>query len=138
MPHTDNTHHHPVVLFDGVCNLCNGFVQFAIQQDPKARLRFAALQSEAGQQLLARFGLAGQPLKTVFLIENQRLYRKSSAGLRVLYHFGGAWRLLYALTIVPAPLRDLVYDYIARHRYRWFGQRPTCWMPTPDLKQRFL
>lgn len=131
-------HAHPVILFDGVCNLCNGFVQFAIQHDPKARLRFAALQSEAGQRLLTDFGLAGQPLKTVFLIEGKRIYRKSSAGLRALYHFGGAWRLLYVLMLIPSPIRNLVYDWIARNRYRWFGQRETCWMPTPDLQQRFL
>lgn len=132
------TETHPVVLFDGVCNLCNGFVQFCIERDKKGKLKFASLQSGVGQELLAQFGLKGAPLSTVVLIEGNQYYTKSSAGLRVLKHFGGFWQLFYGLMIFPKPLRNWVYDYIAKNRYKWFGKKESCWMPTPELENRFL
>jgi len=128
----------PIVLFDGVCNLCNGFVQFAIKHDKRAKLKFASIQSDAAQNLLAKHDRANQPLKTVILIEGDKLYEKSSAGLRILRHFGGAWQLFYILMIFPKFIRDIVYNFIANNRYKWFGKKNECWIPTPELKSRFL
>ncbi|TGE22460.1 thiol-disulfide oxidoreductase DCC family protein [Hymenobacter aquaticus] len=128
------------ILFDGVCNLCNGFVQFIIRRDPAGRFRFASLQSEAGRALLAEHGLvlpATGP-ETVLLIDDKRVYSHSTAVLRVARHLGGAWPLLTVFQLVPAVLRDAAYRFVARNRYRWFGQREACWLPTPELKQRFL
>ena len=129
---------HPVILFDGVCNLCNGFVQFCIKNDTTGKLRYASLQSDIGQELLGQFGLKGAPISTVVLIEEKRHFTKSTAGLRIMRHFGGLWQLLYILMIVPKPIRNFVYDYIAKNRYKWFGQQESCWIPTPELQSRFL
>ena len=128
----------PLVLFDGVCNLCNGSVQLLLKHDPEGRFRFAALQSDAGRSLLAKHGLAADILSSVVLIEGGRVWRESSAALRIARHLPGAWKLLWAFTAVPRPLRDAVYRWIARNRYRWFGKTETCWLPTPELKARFL
>ncbi len=130
--------HHPVLLFDGVCNLCNGFVQWVIERDPDGVFRFAPLQSKVGEEILQQAGLADEALNSVVLYENGRLYRRSTAALRVLRRMAFPWYLLYAFKLAPEWLRDAVYDYIARHRYAWFGRRDECMMPTPDLKRRFL
>ncbi|MGV3585395.1 MAG: thiol-disulfide oxidoreductase DCC family protein [Adhaeribacter sp.] len=127
-----------VILFDGVCNLCNGFVQFVISHDPAGRFKFAALQSETGQQLLQNFQPGVYNLDTVILIENNKLYHRSTAALRILRHLSGAWPLLYLAIILPVFFRDRVYNFVARNRYRWLGQRESCLMPTPALKARFL
>lgn len=128
----------PIVLFDGVCNLCSHSVQFMIQRDPKARLRFTSLQSETGQRLQAEHGIDSASLDSMLLVEGGRLYRESDAALRMARHLKGAWPLLGAFRIVPRPLRDLVYRFIARNRYRWFGKTEACWLPTPELRARFL
>jgi len=128
----------PVVLFDGVCNLCSGSVQLIIERDPEARFRFASLQSEAGQRLQAEHGIDPQDLNSVLLIEDGRWFKESDAALRIAGRLRGAWRLLAAFRLVPRPLRDLVYRFIARNRYRWFGKTESCWLPTPDLRSRFL
>ena len=125
-----------IVLFDGVCNLCNSSVHFIIARDPAARFRFAALDSAAGQRLLAESGLSGS--LSVVLIENGRAYTRSAAALRIARRLRFPWPLLYALIVVPRPLRDAVYDWIARNRYRWFGKREVCMTPTPELRSRFL
>lgn len=127
-----------IILFDGVCNLCNGFVQFVIRQDRDQRFRFASLQSDQARELLQNQPGAAQALDSVVLIENGRYYRQSTAALRILRRLGGAWPLLYGLIVVPAFVRDRVYAWIASHRYRWFGQRDACMLPTPELKARFL
>ena len=127
-----------VVLFDGVCNLCNGSVQFIIRRDPAGRFRFASLQSEAGQALLRRHGLDPDDLSSVILVEDGRAYARSDAALRVARGLSGAWRAAGALRVVPRPLRDLVYGWVARNRYRWFGRREACMVPTPELRGRFL
>ncbi len=129
---------HGIVLFDGVCNLCNGFVNFVIDRDPAGYFKFGALQSEAARPYLERFGLRPDYMDSIVLIENGRLYRDSTAALRILRRLKGLWPLLYALIVVPRPLRDAVYRWIARHRYRWFGRREQCRVPTPDLLARFL
>ena len=128
----------PIVLFDGVCNLCNGSVQFLLKRDPEGRFRFAALQSDAGRSLLAEHGLDPDALSSVVLIEDGKVWKESSAALRIARHLPGAWKLLRVFAAVPRPLRDAVYRWIARNRYRWFGKTESCWLPTPDLKARFL
>jgi predicted DCC family thiol-disulfide oxidoreductase YuxK len=130
----------PVLLFDGVCNLCHGLVQFIIRHDAPGRFRFAALQSEAGQALLAA---AGYPLpgpagpESVVLLEEGRLY-SHSAVLRIAGLLGGVWRVAAVGWLLPRPWRDALYRFVARHRYRWFGRQESCWLPTPALRARFL
>lgn len=128
----------PVVLFDGVCNLCNATVQFIIRHDREGRLRFAALQSETGQKLLAHCGLPVESFDTFVLAENGRCYTRSTGALRVIRHFPGPWPLLYVLIVIPRPLRDFCYNLVARRRYAWFGKREECMLPTPELRERFL
>jgi predicted DCC family thiol-disulfide oxidoreductase YuxK len=128
----------PVILFDGVCNLCNGFVQFVIDRDPSARFRFASLQSKAGAALAAAPVGGGALPDSVVLVEDGRVYTESAAALRVLSRLGFPWNLTSALVVVPRPLRDAVYRWVARNRYRWFGRRDVCMVPTPALRARFL
>ena len=131
---------HAIVLFDGVCNLCNGSVLFIIDRDGSAYFRFAALQSEAARRVLAGLGRTprdGDP-ESIILVEGDRMYEQSSAALRIVRRLRGAWKLLYAFVIVPRPLRDVVYRFVARHRYRWFGRTSECRVPTPELRERFL
>lgn len=128
----------PILLFDGVCNLCNGFVQFIILRDPQAKFRFAALQSEAGQQLLEKAKMSTSEINTVVLYEHGKFYTHSDVGLRVARHLGGGWILFTVFKIIPKGLRDNIYNWIARNRYRWFGKQESCMMPTPELKERFL
>lgn len=127
-----------IVLFDGVCNLCNASVQFIIDQDPQGRFRFASLQSEAGQKLLKTHGLPTEGFTSLVLIEADRAYLRSTGALRIARHLP---RLAWLATLflwVPAGLRDPVYDWIARNRYRWFGRQESCRIPTPELQNRFL
>ena len=130
------------ILFDGVCNLCNGFVQFVIRHDAAGRFRFAALQSDAGQALLATHGLAPEAIAaepdSVLLLTGGRLYSHSDAVLRIAQGLGGPWRLAAVGQLLPRTLRDAAYRFVARHRYRWFGRQESCWLPTPALKARFL
>ncbi|MBH8568964.1 thiol-disulfide oxidoreductase DCC family protein [Microvirga sp. STS02] len=131
-----------IILFDGVCNLCNGFVQFVIRHDPAGRFRFAALQSEAGRVLLLAQGLAPAAVaaepESVLLLSGGRLYSHSAAVLRIAEGLGGGWRLAALGRVLPAAWRDAVYRFVARHRYRWFGRQQSCMLPTPALKTRFL
>ena len=126
------------VLFDGVCNLCNGSVQFIIAHDPAAHFRFAALESEAARRLLGECALSGPLPDSVALIETGHVYTRSAAALRIARRLAFPWPLLYAFIIVPRPLRDMIYDLIARNRYRWFGKRDACMVPTRELRTRFL
>ena len=129
---------HPIVLFDGVCNLCDASVRFVIDRDRTGRIRFAPLQSEAGQALLQRFGLLGADLDTMVLIEGDRIHTRSTATLRVARLLRRPWPLLAVFLLVPRFLRDFVYRAIARRRYRWFGRTEQCRVPTPELRERFL
>jgi predicted DCC family thiol-disulfide oxidoreductase YuxK len=126
----------PVVYFDGVCGLCNRFVDFGVRFDRQRRLRFAPIQGETAAQRL-RSDLATDPT-TIVLEENGNLRFRSDAILRILHHLGGGWRLLGVLRIIPRPLRDVIYDWIARNRYSWFGKRDTCRLPTPEERDAFL
>ncbi|MDF2684118.1 MAG: hypothetical protein K0R47_5308 [Brevibacillus sp.] len=131
---------HPtcILLFDGVCHLCHGAVQFILQRDPHGRIHFASLQSEKGQELLSAYQYEGS-LQSVVLIEDGELYTKSDAVLRVGRKLSGAWPALSLIGMVlPRGLRDVVYNWIARNRYQWLGQSEQCMLPTPDIRSRFL
>ncbi len=127
-----------IVLFDGVCNFCNAGINFVMDRDPEKRIRFAPLQSEAGQRLLKKFNLSPTALDTLILIEGEKSYTKSAAALRIAKRLQGLWPLLYIFIVVPPFIRDAVYDFIARNRYKWFGKTEACRVPTPELKERFL
>jgi predicted DCC family thiol-disulfide oxidoreductase YuxK len=124
----------PVILFDGVCNLCTGSVQFVIERDSRRQFRFASLQSGAAERLLG----SRDQLETMVLIAGGKVYRKSTAALLIARRLDGFWPLLAVFLIVPRFLRDAVYDWIGRRRYRMFGKRETCWVPRPELADRFL
>ncbi len=128
----------PILLFDGVCNLCHASVQWVIARDSHAHFRFASLQSEAGRALLAEHGLPLDAMDTVVLVEGDAHWTKSDAALETARRLGGRYRLATALRFVPRPLRDAVYGWVARNRYVRFGKRDACWLPTPELAARFL
>ena len=127
-----------IVLFDGVCNLCNGSVQFLLRRDRQRRFRFAALQSAAGRALLEQYGLSTQTLETIVVLEGGQARVRSDAALHLARRLPWPWPVLVAFTILPRPLRDALYDFVARHRYRWFGRTESCMLPTPDVADRFL
>ncbi|MBD0383320.1 thiol-disulfide oxidoreductase DCC family protein [Paenibacillus sedimenti] len=127
-----------IVLFDGVCNLCNGAVQFILHRDPQGVFRFASLQSEVGQKLLRQHLLPADVINTIVLIEHGRSYTQSTAALRIARRLRGAWKAAYAAILIPAPWRNAAYRFVARNRYRWFGQAEHCILPRPEFKQRFL
>lgn len=130
---------HAVMLFDGVCNVCNDGVKFILARDAAGYFRFASLQSDVAKQLLTPFGLADMPIETMVVIEAGRVYLKSSAVLRVARRLGGGWWLLGMLgLLVPRPIRDVLYAFLVRNRYRWFGQSEQCLVPTPAVRERFL
>jgi len=127
-----------IVLFDGVCNLCNSSVQFILKRDRKKKFRFASMQSEPGQALLKKKGLPLEKFDTFVLIQNGKAYTQSTAALRTLRQISWPWPLLYPLILVPAFLRNAVYTFIARRRYRWFGKKDSCALPKPEWRDRFL
>lgn len=128
----------PVILFDGVCNLCNGSVQFVIKHDKAARYSFASLQSETGRELLQQYHLPLTDFNSFVLIKDGRAFTKSSAALMVAKDLTGWVQLLYGFIIVPVFIRDAVYNLVARNRYKWFGKKETCMLPSPALQSRFL
>ena len=128
----------PTLLFDGVCSLCNRTVQWVIRHDTKEIFRFAALQSEAGRRLRAEHDLQVAALDSVVLVDGDRAWVRSAAVFELVRRLGGGWSLLRVLLVVPRPIRDAAYDWVARNRYRWFGRSDECRLPTPDLRRRFL
>jgi predicted DCC family thiol-disulfide oxidoreductase YuxK len=129
---------YPIVLFDGVCNLCNWWVQFIIKRDSRVLFRYAALQSRTGQRLLVEHGLRTQYLDTLLLIDGESAFTKSDAILRIVSYLPGIWRLLGVFYLIPRLLRNQAYDLIASNRYRWFGKHDACMVPTKDIAHRFL
>ncbi|WP_297692283.1 thiol-disulfide oxidoreductase DCC family protein [uncultured Eudoraea sp.] len=128
-----------IILFDGVCNLCNSSIQFVIKHDKKNRYKFAALQSDTAKMLLSQRGIDSSQIDSIILIDpNTAYYIKSSAALEIGKSFGGGWRLLSIFEWVPRPIRDWIYDLIAKNRYSWFGKQNDCMIPTPELKAKFL
>lgn len=129
----------PILLFDGVCNVCNASVQFIVKHEKQQVIQFASLQSDIGTRLAKEHGIDASDLDTVVMVDGGRVHTRSSAFVRVSKHMGGVWKVLGALLwIVPKPLRDLGYVIFAKNRYRLFGKRDECMIPTPELRARFL
>ena len=128
----------PVLLFDGVCNLCNASVQWVLRHDRKGIFQFAALQSETGQNLLRKWGRPTHDFDSVVLVDGDRLLLHSDVPLEIVRRIGGAWQVLYVFKIIPRPLRDAVYRWVARNRFRWFGRRAECMLPRKEWKERFI
>ncbi len=126
-----------VILFDGVCTLCDAGVNFILSRDPKAYFRFASLQSEAGRKILKSLGLPAEAMDTMVLVEGDRFYLRSSAALHIARRLRGAWRLFSIFLAVPAPIRDFFYDIVAKNRYRWFGKKDSCLVPRPGVMEKF-
>ncbi|MEH7119221.1 thiol-disulfide oxidoreductase DCC family protein [Neobacillus vireti] len=126
-----------VILFDGKCNFCDRSVQFVIKKDPKGLFKFASLQSDIGKDLLNKYNAPGD-IDSFVLIEDNKCYFKSTAALRVCKNLKGAWKLAYFLLVVPKPLRDFFYGMIAKNRYKWFGIKESCMLPSPEERKRFL
>lgn len=127
-----------ILLFDGVCNLCNATVQFVLERDSRDHVRFAALQSDVGRRVLRAHGIPDDELSSLVLVEDDRVYLRSDAALRLARRLDRPWPLLWWLRWIPTAVRDRVYDWIATHRYRWFGKRETCAVPTAENRARFL
>lgn len=130
-----NTHNH-IIFFDGVCNLCNGAVNFVIDRDPDKFFKFAPLQSEEANKYLPKENL--KELNSIVYFQNGKIHTKSSAALRIGRKLAGPVKLVYVFIIFPPFIRDLIYDFIARNRYKWFGKKDTCRLPEPGIKERFL
>ena len=131
--------HKKIILFDGICNLCNSAVQYIIKRDKDDEFRFATLQGEIGQQLINERNIDTSKLDSIILIESGiAYYSKSTAALKISQSFGGFWKMAYVLKLIPRQLRDIVYDWMARNRYGWYGKKEECMVPTPELRAKFL
>jgi predicted DCC family thiol-disulfide oxidoreductase YuxK len=126
-----------VILFDGVCNLCSGSVQFILKRDKEKKFLFASLQSGYGENLLKQLELPSNTFNSFILFENGKFFTRSTAALKMFSQLKG-WGWVKIFWIVPEFIRDSVYNLIARNRYKWFGKKEECWLPTPELKERFL
>lgn len=133
---SENENH--IILFDGVCNLCNSVVKFIVKRDRNGKFKFTALQSNSGKVLLNKFGLVGHDIDSFVLISGEQIYLKSTAGLRVFRELGGIWKLMYVFIYLPKSFRDFIYNIIAKTRYRIFGKRSTCMVLGQDIKERFF
>jgi len=127
-----------IVLFDGVCNFCNSSVNLIMKHDKKNIFKFAALQSEKGGELQKKFGLNPKDLSSFILVEEEKYFTKTTAALRVAKHLGFPWKLSYIFIIIPPFIRNISYNIIAKYRYKWFGKRDACRIPTPEEKEKFL
>jgi predicted DCC family thiol-disulfide oxidoreductase YuxK len=129
---------YPVILFDGICNLCTASVQYVISHDPNHIFRFASLQSGFGKKILADFNLPADDLNSFILFNGNKIYDRSTAALMVAKKLKGTVSLLYIFIVIPKFIRDFVYGFIAEHRYKWFGKKAACWLPAPELTQLFI
>lgn len=134
----DNFENKSIILFDGVCNLCNASVNFVIRHDKKGQFLFASLQSDAAKEILLHFNLKKLNEDSVILLEDNKLFDKSTAALKISKQLDGIFKALYLFIIIPKILRDRIYNYISNHRYQWFGKRESCIIPSQELKNRFL
>ena len=135
----DSDNKHQIVLFDGVCNLCSGGVQFIIKRDKKDLFRFASLQSELGKKLLSERKIDPNITDSMVLIQpGKAYYLRSDAALEIGKQFTGPWKLLSVFQWVPSSIRNIVYDFVAHNRYRWFGKKESCMIPSPELREKFL
>lgn len=128
----------PVILFDGVCNLCNSSVLLVIKYDPKKLFRFASIQGDYGQQILKRFHLPPTSLGSFILVDENQIYTQSTGALKVVKRLSGLWPLMYAFIIIPPFIRDIVYNLIAKNRYKWFGKKDNCAVPSAALRELFF
>lgn len=126
-----------IILFDGECNFCDASVQFIIKRDPKGYFQFAAQQSDIGVTLRTKYAVA-DTLDSILVIDQHKVYNSSDAALHISKHLNGLWSLLYVLMIIPKPIRNLVYKFIAKNRYAWFGKKDGCMIPAPEIRNRFL
>ena len=126
-----------IILFDGVCNLCNGAVTFIIQRDPNQRFKFSPLQSSLSQALIAQNKIEF-PSQSIVLIRNQKVFERSDAALEIVRHLSGIWPIFFVFKVIPKFIRDALYNFVAKNRYRIFGRRESCMIPTPELKKRFI
>ena len=130
---------HPrVIVFDGVCNFCNAFVNFVLDRDADGLFKFGTLQSSQAQHILQHFQLSAHDYDTFLLIDQEKLFTKSTAALKILKQLGAPWSLLWIFVLIPRPIRDLIYDFIARRRYRWMGKSEVCRVPTQEERERFV
>ncbi|MFC1763192.1 thiol-disulfide oxidoreductase DCC family protein [Planctomycetota bacterium] len=127
-----------IILFDGVCNLCSRSVRFIIRRDPAGVFRFASLQSTFAQECLARHGLRAETLDTLVVIDGDVIYTRSDAALQIASQLRSVWRTMVIFRILPRRLRDAIYRFVAKHRYRWFGKSENCMIPAPELMDRFI
>jgi predicted DCC family thiol-disulfide oxidoreductase YuxK len=127
-----------LVLFDGVCNFCNFWIQFALKRDTQEKLMFGSLQGETAQHLLPQYNIDPAIITSVIFIEDGVAYRESTAALKVCRHLNGGWKLIYALIVIPAFIRDGIYKWIGRNRYKWFGKQESCMLPTAAQRKRFV
>lgn len=127
-----------VVIFDGVCNFCNYWVDFLIRRDPKNKFLFTANQNEAGARILQEHGESAEDVGTVYFLEDGKLFKESTAALKIARNLPGLWPAFYGLMIIPRPIRDGIYQWIAKNRYRWFGKKETCRLPSPEERAKFL
>jgi len=127
-----------IILFDGVCNLCNASVNFIIKYDKKSHFLFASLQSDVAKEILLQFSTKEINLDSILLIEDKNIYEKSTAALKISRHLSNGYQLLYYFIIIPTFIRDFVYNYIAKNRYKWYGKRAQCMVPNSTLSKRFL
>jgi len=127
-----------ILLFDGVCNLCSGSVLFVIKRDAKKQIRYASIQSNKGKMLLKQFHIHESYLGSLIFIDEGKVYLKSSGALRLCKYLKGLWPILFSLILIPAPIRNLFYDWVAKNRYHWFGKNESCMVPTVALKHLFL
>jgi predicted DCC family thiol-disulfide oxidoreductase YuxK len=127
-----------LILFDGVCNLCNKAVQIVLKNDPEKHFQFASLQSETGRKILEQHHLQAENPESFLLVRDGKVYQRSTAALKVARNLKGGWQLLYPLILIPAFIRDPVYNFIARNRYKWFGKNDACWLPKPEFAERFI
>jgi len=128
----------PIILFDGYCNLCNSWIDFIIKRDKSKIFKFAAISSESGKEILKNYTVETEGIDSIILIENEKCYTKSSATLEITKRLSGIWPALYVLMILPKYFRDFIYDFIAKNRYRIFGRKESCRLPSPAEKERFI
>lgn len=135
---SDSNTNFSIILFDGVCNFCNSSVNKIIRHDKKNRFKFAALQSEIGKKLLKKYPIDSSKIDSIILIENNTAFIKSTAILKISKHMSGLYPLAYGFMIIPAFIRNIVYDFIAKNRYKWWGKKDNCMIPTQEVKSKFI
>ena len=129
---------YPVIIFDGICHLCCGWIRYLIRKDKTMKFRFATIQSETGQKVLNEVPENEKMMESIIYVKGNQYFRESSAILEILTDIGGFWKIVVVLKLIPKAIRDKIYQFIAKRRYRYFGKRTTCLLPTPENKKRFL